>query len=100
MGVARAGQDHGFPVLSDEHRVSLSVLSVVAPDLAKGVTGAGRTAGFIDPEMNPDVFTKAVISMFVAPVYKDPRCTTLIVGPFGADADNVEEVASTFAQAL
>jgi len=100
LTLARAGQDHGFPVLFDEHRVSLSVLSVVAPDLvAKG----GRSA-FMDYEVDPNVLEKAVIAMFVAPVYKDPRCTTLVVGPFaigqGDDEQVVSEVAEAFAKAL
>jgi len=103
LTVARAGQDHGFPVLYDEHRVTLSVLSVVAPDLSTK-RGAGGRAGFVDFDMDPDIpddsLAKAVISMFVAPVYKDPRCTTLVVGPFGVGSENVEEVAMAFAKAL
>jgi len=100
LTVARAGIDHGFPVLYEEHRVTLSVLSVVAPDLSKKVTASGGRTGFMDFEMDPEILAKAVTSTFVAPVFKDPRCTTLVVGPFGVGTDNIEEVAMTFAQAL
>mmetsp|Transcript_117993 Transcript_117993/g.229416 ORF Transcript_117993/g.229416 Transcript_117993/m.229416 type:complete len:275 (+) Transcript_117993:3-827(+) len=100
LTVARASQDHGFAVIFEEDQVELSVLSVVAPDLAATWPNEVARPDFPNDAVDQDVLAKAVISMFVAPVLKDARCTTLVVGPFGVGTDHAEEVATVFAQAL
>mmetsp|Transcript_16092 Transcript_16092/g.48468 ORF Transcript_16092/g.48468 Transcript_16092/m.48468 type:complete len:454 (+) Transcript_16092:92-1453(+) len=71
--LSRGHEDEGFPIFPHDKRVTVSILSAAPPDVRNQELATS------------ELLTSATMSLFVAPVYKEPRCTTLVLGPWGCN---------------
>lgn len=101
--LARGHEVEGFPILPAAQCVEAHVTSVVPP--SDQALGANRTEGGTIVELDAGeagFLAASIAAIFVAPVYKEPSCTTLIVGPWGCGTNckRAPHVATYFSQAL
>jgi len=93
LWLARGPQEEGYGVLPEAERVTVSVVSAAPPDVKTKTP----------PEQSDmKLMYETIRSIFVTPVYKEPLCTTLIVGPWGCGhfGNKPETIVDLFAKAI
>mmetsp|Transcript_29174 Transcript_29174/g.63441 ORF Transcript_29174/g.63441 Transcript_29174/m.63441 type:complete len:435 (+) Transcript_29174:70-1374(+) len=90
LTIVRGHQDQGFPILKESDQAKLGLISSSAPD-------ASRSEITDDAQL----LSGLVTSMLVTPVMREPKCTTLVIGPWGVEAGNdARRMADLFAKAI
>jgi hypothetical protein len=87
MILVRGPEDIGFPMLPARRQVVFSVVSVPFPS-SDNVADKARLQDIKD----------SITAMFLAPIAREPRPSTLVIGPWGFDTS--EEHAKEIAQLL
>lgn len=83
--LSRGSEDDGFPIWPTDKRVQVSVISLSPPNV--------RLRGEI---ATMELLSSSIMAIYVAPVYKEPRCTTLILSTWGCHNGVKEEDMMTY----
>merc|ERR1711937_1006248 len=99
--LTRRGEDEGIAILPEDQNRRCCIVSAAPPrsHRAMNPTDASDQPNSEDTKL----LFQTVTSIFVAPVLKEPRCTTLILGAWGCGSrhkNGAERIAPFFAQAV
>lgn len=90
----RGSMKQGYPVLPENQRPRVSIVSAAPPNV------------HLNEEPDMALLANTICSIFVAPVLMEPRCTTLILGPWGCGqggghfGNDAAKIAGLFGQAI
>jgi len=97
--LSRGPASDGFPVEPEGQCRGCCIVSAAPPMIRKMSTHKETASSVMDTKL----LFQTVTSMFVAPVLKEPRCTTLVLGAWGCGSrcsNNPVQIAQLFSQAI
>jgi len=98
LQLTRGKYEDGFPILPDEKCKKCCLVSAAAPRAREFTEKGQKKTDVVDSKL----LFQLITTIFVAPVLKEPSCTTLILGAWGCskEGNNPVQIAQLFAEAI